>query len=143
MAFCRNCGKQIDDNVLFCSFCGTSTRINQPVMYIKPKTPGRGFGISSMVLGIIGLVYALSFSSTFLDLVDLIDRFHDFDADDIRRFIQLILYISVMPVLSLCFSNAAFKRGYKNGVSNSGLIMGVIGLVINILSYIFAVLHHM
>ena len=67
MAFCGNCGATQPDNIAFCANCGAPlqqpAQPHQPmdtqpqqVMYVKPKIPGRGFGISGMVLGIIGLL---------------------------------------------------------------------------------------
>ena len=81
---------------------------------VKPKTPGRGFGISSMVLGIIGLIYG------FILLINAAD-FMDTEQ------LPIIIIYSSLSILSLCFAPAAFKRGYRNGVSISGLFMGIIG----------------
>ncbi len=129
MAFCQNCGTQLSDGASFCANCGTAVAtasqptvnqtvvqpIAQPVVMVKPKIPGRGFGISSMVLGIIGVVYGF---------ILLINTANFMDTEQL----PLILVYSSLSILSLCFAPAAFKRGYRNGVSISGLFMGIIGV---------------
>lgn len=32
MKYCRNCGRQLDDNVTFCPYCGTQTQAIQPTV---------------------------------------------------------------------------------------------------------------
>ena len=133
MAFCKNCGVQIPDNSAFCGNCGASqTQVvngytGGTVVMVKPKVPGRGFGISSMVLGIIGLVYGaiLMLGMGVLDSVD----FGYISSSVYASSLGSVFGYSVLSILSVCFAPAAFKRGYKNGVSNSGLVMGVIGLI--------------
>jgi len=72
MKFCTNCGTQMEDTVKFCPNCGTPNNASdaqpqapmqngyQQVIYQKPKRPGKGLGIASLVLSIIGLVYCWS-----------------------------------------------------------------------------------
>ena len=58
MAFCRNCGTQYIDGSVACPRCGAPTGMQPPMPYmpyVKPKVPGKGFGITAMVLGIVGL----------------------------------------------------------------------------------------
>lgn len=157
MAFCGNCGATQPDNLAFCSNCGAPMQqpmynqpqqpmynqpqqpmYNQPVVYGKPKIPGRGFGISSMVLGIIGLVYSLSALANgveYADSSDLSKAFMsavDFDAGLI---IAIVLFAS-MSVMALAFGSAAKGRGYRTGVATAGVVLGVIGLIIYIISII-------
>ena len=85
MAFCKHCGSQIEDNAAFCGVCGQAQNIvepqapvqpQQPVYqapvqpaqpvyvapqvpvnpYAQPVIPGKGLGVTSMVLGIVALV---------------------------------------------------------------------------------------
>ena len=141
MSFCQKCGNQIPDGTAFCANCGapvaaaSQPTVNQPVVQpivmVKPKIPGRGLGISSMVLGIIGLLYAFSLAVQLpvaLDQLDSVSRWVD-TSPAYETFIPLILITSVMSILSLCFAPAAIKRGYKNGISISGLVMGLIGVL--------------
>ncbi len=62
----------MEDTVKFCPNCGTPNNASdaqpqapmqngyQQVIYQKPKRPGKGLGIASLVLSIIGLVYCWS-----------------------------------------------------------------------------------
>lgn len=146
MAFCRNCGAQNADNASFCGNCGASLGQNiyghngGTVIMVKPKIPGRGLGISSMVLGIIGLVYSVMFLFSIPQAIENLE-YISFREPDYSSFLTPVAIFSVLSILSICFAPAAFKRGYKNGVSTSGLVMGTIGLVgyfitlLSVLSY--------
>lgn len=138
--FCHACGAQYPDEAVFCSACGArlaavpghpqppqAPPIYQNVVYVKPKIPGRGFGIASMVLGIVGLVYSFSLFS----MVSVVNR--------LESILFAILFLMSMPILALCFSFPARKRGYKNGISTSGLVLGTIALGIDLLSVLVAI----
>lgn len=53
--FCRNCGAQIDDNVVICPKCGVSQ-----VQILQKKTPpdkgGFGWGLLGFCIPIVGLI---------------------------------------------------------------------------------------
>lgn len=62
--FCKNCGKQIDDNANFCEYCGNSTSDN-PIMFASENNPVSNKSkkkiiiisvISALILLIAGLV---------------------------------------------------------------------------------------
>lgn len=146
--FCPACGNAISERSVFCDICGTrvAAQPTQPtgyppqpayppitqVVYVKPKVPGRGFGIASMVLGILGLLYSLSGATAILSMLDF-----GFYAE---AFIPPLIMISVMPLLATIFGYSARKRGYRCGISNSGLTMGIIGLCAMALILMLAVL---
>lgn len=110
----------------------------QPVVqYVKPKIPGRGFGIASMVLGIIGLVYSISSLDTATEIAnnfgnDYFGLYYDI-AFNVGAIIGILIF-SVLSILALIFSCSARKRGYRNGVSTSGLVMGIIGVIFYFIS---------
>ena len=134
MAFCNSCGSAMEDGAVFCANCGArqgtqpaqSVQMGaQTVVMVKPKIPGRGFGISSMVLAIIGLVYALSTVMS-ADTLEMLARLADEAAAG--ALIAILLYSS-LSIMGVAFGCAARKRGYINGISTSGLVMGIIGLI--------------
>ena len=127
MAFCRQCGTEIPNEAAFCNNCGAPVNAVPPLIYVKPKVPGRGFGISSMVLGIIGLVYSFAFAFSMPTVVN--ELAWDSASAGPESLLPSVIMLAVMPVLILCFSPIAIKRGYKNGISISGLIMGAIALI--------------
>ena len=109
------------------------------IVYVKTKTRGRGFGISSMVLGIIGLYYALSGMAIVGEVAQfaalgeemLGEMMGEIPSGMFAESMAVSLGVfGIMPLLALIFGICARKRGYKNGVSMSGLIMGIIGLVL-------------
>lgn len=166
MPYCRECGAQLTEQAKFCAKCGVPTgNINQEeqsqsqqnqeqssqaqqgqqpqqpqqpvVQYVKPKIPGRGFGIASMVLGIIGLVYSISSLDTATEIAnnfgnDYFGMYYDI-AFNIGAIIGILIF-SVLSILALIFSGSARKRGYRNGVSTSGLVMGIIGVIFYFIS---------
>ena len=99
--------------------------------YQKVKIPGRGFGITSMIMGILSLVY----STPLMSLLS-IPEFENFRFDDIvanSAFCVLAFYVSIFVILGLIFGFNALSRGYKNNVSKSGLIMSGIAIAIVIM----------
>lgn len=101
------------------------------IVYVKAKTPGRGLGIASMVLGIIGLVYTFSGISSLNQLALMYQEMEEMGLEyTSSTYLGTLIVIGVMPLLALIFGCCARKKGYKNGVSMSGLIMGIIGLVL-------------
>ncbi len=125
MAFCRNCGTQLVEGALFCSNCGTRDVMAAQVTRIdsdeKPRKPGLGFAISSMVLSIFGLLYSIVF-------LFLTGEF--LEASSHMIFLPFLL-VGGMPILATIFAAVAMKRGWSNGFSKAGLTMGLIGTVIN------------
>ncbi len=152
---CPNCRNLIPDTAAFCSRCGMSFSMvptqpapyggytQQPVYAVKPKVPGRGFGISSMVLGIVGLFYSFYMTLAVPAMADmgsyvtensreLFGSYYQYagmmDEMLLTSLLIAMLMIGVMPLLGVIFGFSAKKRGYNNGVSKSGIITGGIGL---------------
>ncbi len=128
MAFCRNCGTQLMEGAAFCSNCGTRDVIAPQVQSIEnrqqnPRKPGLGFAISSMVLSIFGLLYSIVF-------LFMAGEFLDTSSHMI--FLPFLL-VGGMPILATIFAAVAMKRGWNNGFSKTGLTMGLIGTLINVL----------
>lgn len=57
--FCKNCGKEIDDNAVVCVHCGVAT--GKSIEEVK-KT--NGFGIAGFVIGLLSLVLGVYFCIT-------------------------------------------------------------------------------
>ena len=57
---------------------------------------------------------------------------------DASLIIMLVLFAS-MSVMGIAFGSAAKKRGYKNGISTSGVVLGVLGLVFYLISAIVGI----
>jgi len=134
--FCYKCGTQVNEGGSFCHCCGTplaqqTQPQSQPVNYnyVKPKIPGRGLGIAGMVLGIIGLVY------TFSMFITALDYFYSYFGVN-EGLITVIIFFSIFPILAVSLAGAGRHKGYRTSVSTSGVVMGVIGLVLSFLALI-------
>ena len=55
--YCRNCGKEVDDNAIACPHCGCAVSKPASRSYGEPKT-GMG-ALLGVFLGIIGLIIGL------------------------------------------------------------------------------------
>lgn len=101
----------------------------QPVQYVvKPARPGRGFGIASMVLGIIGIVYAVVILLEMIAFMDMGMKFAG-----VGMIIASIVY-AVFGILAVSFAVPARKRGYVCGVSTAGLSLGIASLSLNLIA---------
>lgn len=152
--FCSSCGNPITEGTAFCPSCGAACGGVQPrnvvpqqVVYVREKIPGRGFGITSLVLGIIGLVYAviLFFSMMMVNAVsgmmDMSGAFHEngMAAAAGLGLVMGILIYSIPSILAVIFGIVSEKRGYHTGIRKGGFITGCIGLVLYVLSCILAI----
>lgn len=135
MAFCGKCGNQLSENQSFCPRCGHAsqatpsnhmTRTAYDQRYIRAKVPGRGFGITGMVLGILAVAYCLGVLA--LGIVALTDPFPH-SGFQRMAFVPALIYGS-LGVMAILFAAAGQKRGYVNGISKSGVIMGTIATLV-------------
>ena len=138
--YCFKCGAQFNEGTPVCPVCNQiqPQLQNFPPQYVvlKPKIPGRGKGIAGMVLGIIGLVYCLPILSAAISFIN-----SDFLSDAMKvSLIPSFLMISTLSILAVSLAGAGRLKGYRNGVSASGVIMGAIGLTIQTASILIALI---
>ena len=129
--FCSRCGAPNSENAMFCANCGNQLYVVPAQSYTQTKRPGRGLGITSMVLGIYGLFCA------FGSLGVIADELY------FSVFILPLYFIYLIsPTLATIFSIFSRKKGYICGISSSGLVMGIIGLSIICLSIFISVISY-
>ena len=137
MTFCPNCGAQIPAGANACPSCGTFVNaqpqqpqynVMPPMVYVKPKIPGRGLGIAGMVLAIIGLVVGFFLLVSAIEIADSYSRRFD---DDM---LGIYIVYSVTSILGVSLGGAGRSKGYRCGVSTSGVVMGIIGIVMYFIS---------
>lgn len=144
--FCTYCGREVPDDTSFCPGCGTKFEQNQtyqgePRQYIpqdafpprtspvqptsyyvpKRKIAGRGFGITSMVLGIIACVFVYSYI------------FKVFSGGWVRA--ASLGIDGILSGLSLTFALLARGKGYKKQAT-AGLVLGIIACAIVVITII-------
>lgn len=57
MAFCPNCGAQIQDNSTFCGSCGKSVNAAAPTGYAAAQTPVANGGMADNVAGLLAYLF--------------------------------------------------------------------------------------
>ena len=60
MAFCKNCGAQIDDNAVVCTSCGSAQNTTPAVV----DNGGFGWGVLGCCIPIVGLILFLVWKDT-------------------------------------------------------------------------------
>ena len=134
MINCPECGKEISDKALSCPNCGYSLNSNENYnisyqeYFVKKKTPGKGFGIAGMVLGIIGVVYSTmlllsTFSLLMTESVGVADELFK------SGMIGMGVYMMIFGILALTFGCVSRSRGYKKGQSTAAVALGIITIV--------------
>lgn len=110
MAFCKNCGTQLDDSYKVCPNCGqpvaaqpaAQTQPAAPATVEEPKGPWKVFAILGLIFGIVGLV--LSWAS-FGGLT--------------------------ISIVALVFSILGLKSKAKHGMAVAGLVLSIIALALS------------
>lgn len=123
--YCSNCGKKIDEKAVICIHCGCSIEKNIPKKNI-------GKGIASMVLGIIGLFFALC---AFANLSDLYEIATEPVGYRVGYAIGTILIQGILSVIAICLSVSERKKE-KNGFNTAGFWLSISIFVIMAIQFI-------
>ena len=174
--FCTHCGASLIQITRFCPHCGSPLQAAQTSdeqhaqpqynpnqysqygypyqqaqyiphpIYYKPKVPGRGFSISSMVLGIIAMVISFSlFASTVEAINELknLDRVGTIISEEISQammsFVIVSSIYSILSILAISFAIGAFAKKNRCGKSISGLVLGIVSLLLFVGSIVLSV----
>jgi len=155
--FCPKCGTQLHDDSNFCNKCGFNfaqpNQQYQPYaqpyyvpVYTKPRIPGKGLGIASLILGIFGIIYSSMLSSMALQATFYSFAYDSgntdiyknlkmvmvklFDSDNIENIIAIIFTCLVCTVLAFIFAIVSKNKGYQNKISKSGFILSVVSFAL-------------
>ena len=108
-----------------------------PVYAPKQKAPGKWFGIISMILAIFLVADALLMLILSIALVTYQSSSHYIYENSFESIVEImpiviiglsVFYLAV-TVLPFVFSIVAQKKGYKNGISQSGFILSIISFI--------------
>ena len=181
MAFCKNCGANVPEGSAFCQNCGQNMQEtsfgNQnsgfyengnysmnsiPNQFDSSTAPaGKGFGIASLVLGIIGIlggfydfIYALEMKlipyeellnvimgyGNFSDSFGSMDNFVSYMVNFMHVFAIILCVMGlILGVLALLFGIKAISKGYKRGTSVTGTVLGAIICLLTVAGIIITV----
>ncbi len=139
--YCSNCGNKVEQGTSFCTKCGSAIGNvavnNQQAYYYAPKVPGNGLSIAGMVLGIVGLVFAL------LYLLSVTSDAYILEKAIYRRYVLAYAFGVVLVPLSLSatglpLSICGFLKN-KNGKNVAGIILNSITLLIQFILFLYIV----
>lgn len=120
--YCCHCGKKVDQQAVICPHCGCEL-----------KKRGNGLGIASMVLGIIGLCYALGAFFNITSLGSYLD--YQTFAYQFGFAIGYVLVQSVLSIIALCLSLAERSRR-KTGFNTAGFWLALLALFCVVIQFI-------
>lgn len=131
--FCSNCGKPVDEKAVICVNCGVPltdiTNLNQT----GQQKYGKGKGIASLILGIVGFLYALLAFAAVSELeYELIATTTGY------RFgyaIGFILIQSIFAIISLCLALVE-RKNEKNGFNTAGFVLSILIFVCAALQFV-------
>lgn len=128
--FCTNCGNELNENASFCVKCGVYTD-NTTIAVNKPKQPGKGLSIASMILGIISCLDSLGALFIFVCLLASGEYFLGVEKLALG-FIFLMIPIALL-ITGGSLGIASISK-IKNGMNLTGIILNSISLVLCLLS---------
>ena len=108
--FCKYCGRNVPNNACFCPQCGSK---------LKNKKVGRGYAISSLVLGIVSCVYVTLFFFAYLGGEKVL-----FNPPS-----MFFAVFTATTILAITFGAVAHFKGSKLAKRIAGFVLGSISLV--------------
>ncbi len=124
--YCEECGREISDKAKFCPNCGCAFKIK-----------GRGFAITSMVLGIIACTCSLPV--ILATVFSLIDQFNNFAIFNSVFNIIISATTLIVGTLSLVFGIISVAMACKLKKSLAGISLGSISTVICLICLIISI----
>ena len=134
---CTFCGAELNDDVMFCTECGRAveaTPAEPAEAFVKAdKDPGKIFGIISLILGILAIVFPILFTpcccccSTYGIIFIAIA--------EVIAFIMAIAGI----ILGALGSKKSKAAGYKNTLATIGLILSIISAALAVIAIVLAI----
>lgn len=125
MAICKNCGKEIDENVKFCPECGVQT--------------GDGTDTNQETKQKNSEQKNSDFSSKFAEINNTPDTTADYDAQDIEnnKVMGILAYLSWLVLIPLLAAkNSAFARFH----CNQGIVLAIAEIAITVVCNILGLI---
>ncbi|MBR2108925.1 MAG: zinc ribbon domain-containing protein [Ruminococcus sp.] len=109
----------------------------------KQKTPGKGIGIASMILGIVAVFNCIfllmfDFSAITVNSTEQVGEYAGIANFGLSFvIIGFGVFIIILALLSLTFAIVSMVKGYK-GICIAGLILSILAVAVCVFSFIFA-----
>ena len=127
LVYCKECGREVSDKAKFCPQCGFTFKIK-----------GRGFAITSMVLGIIACTYSLPLFIRTLTLMT--DTLIVFRKETAEASALLSGFMLIVAALSLIFGIVSASVGCKLKKRAAGITLGAVSCAVCIACIILNVI---
>lgn len=127
LVYCKECGREVSDKAKFCPQCGFTFKIK-----------GRGFAITSMVLGIIACTYSLPLFIRTLTLMT--DTIIVFRKETAEASALLSGFMLIVAALSLIFGIVSASVGCKLKKRTAGITLGAVSCAVCIACIILNVI---
>ena len=146
---CKKCGAIVCNEYKVCPHCG-----------FLLKMPGKGYAITSMVVGIVAAyntfsyLISVAFTRLFYALFNkaaLLNSYNEFYTEDVfpqeefneilsstmtLSYILAFIFILAAVIVSLCFGYASRRRGGNFKMAKAGIIMSYISIIVSVLALI-------
>lgn len=106
---CKECGNEISDKASFCPHCG----------YKRKRKNGGGFGIASLVMGIVSAVYAMT---------SCVANYYS-----PKNIVYALIWTMLLCLLSIVFGLVSIKKNSASANSKFGIIAGVLSALLSVL----------
>ena len=136
--YCQNCGKKCDEKAVICVGCGVPLNNNYQNANTNNviQTEKKGKGIASMILGIIGTLYALMAFAAFEDLDEALYLLTS--AEKIGFAIGFILVQSIFAIIAICLA-CSERKNKKNGFNTAGFWLSLITFTMIAIQFIYVI----
>ena len=121
MAFCKNCGAQIDDNATVCPSCGKA--VNEPAAAVNNGTVNGAVTSQDKVMGVLAYIGILFLIPLFAAKDSKFARYHTNQG--------LVLFLA---------SLLGGVMGALGGIPFVGIVFGILGGVIGLIAFVFMIL---
>ncbi len=126
LVYCNECGREVSDKAKFCPQCGYTFKIK-----------GRGFAITSMVLGIVACTYCLPLVfATVVRMLPYSVSFFSLLEGGTVIVLFLSAFMLTVGVLSLIFGILSSVRGSKLKKTTAGISLGSISCLLSLICLI-------
>ena len=114
LIICKECGKEVSNTAKFCPHCG----------YRNLQKNGGKLGVTSLVFGILAIVYAFSCSVTC------------YYAPETATY--AVIWVLIFSILAVVFGLASLKKWGNSNRPKWGLALGSISLVVAVIILILS-----
>lgn len=129
--FCSNCGKEVNENAVICLNCGAAIKNS------KNASGKKGKGIASMVLGIIGIFFAICALAAIEEEASYYLNFYS-NAEKFGFAIGYILIQSIFAIVGISLA-CSERKDNKNGFNTSGLWLAIATFALIAITFIMVI----